>query len=183
MKKLFINSASTKSINLWKKVNRQIPELHSQCWTALICTRVTSTVCASGGLSSSQIQRRWDSLAAATLHIYKAVHKNVTIKSLTGSHATFTPQTHLPSPRRQKNRCANTNTRAIKQHCCLTGKINPPSRCGVCMFFPYLRGFSPCASASSHSQKPKDMHLPFRQIGDSETDTHPPRNKKKKIQK
>lgn len=54
----FLNSASTESINPWKKANLQIPELHSQCWTTLICTRVTSAVCASGSLSSYQIQTK-----------------------------------------------------------------------------------------------------------------------------
>lgn len=39
-----------------QKVTLQIPEVHSQCWATLICTRVTSTACASGSLSSYQIQ-------------------------------------------------------------------------------------------------------------------------------
>lgn len=42
---------------IWeKRVNLQILELHSQCWTALICTRVMSRVRASGSLSSYQMQ-------------------------------------------------------------------------------------------------------------------------------
>lgn len=48
-KKLFINAASIKPINPWKKVNLQKAELHSQCYATLICIRVTSAVCADNG--------------------------------------------------------------------------------------------------------------------------------------
>lgn len=114
MKKLFINSGSTQSINPWKKVNLQIPELNSQWWTTLICIRVTSRMCAC--LVIKFRQERWGGLAAATLHSYKGAHKNVTIKSLTGLHTTWT---HLKSliqlPLSTKARDGNVIIRAIKQ--------------------------------------------------------------------
>lgn len=122
MKKLFINSASTKSINPWKKANLQIPELHSQCWTTLICTRVTSAVCVlqEACLVIKPRQRRWGTLAAATLHIYKAAHKTGSIKSLTGLHTTWTHwKSLIQLPLSTKARGGNVIIRGIEQTACL----------------------------------------------------------------